>query len=46
MKTREPFCEPPESQAIRGRFVAGCARAASGHTVAPPSNVMNPRRLN
>jgi hypothetical protein len=31
---------------MRGIFAPCCARAASGHATAPPSSVMNSRRLN
>jgi hypothetical protein len=30
---------------MTGTFAGCCARAASGHAAAPPSNVMNSRRF-
>src|SRR5262245_2224815 len=41
-----PNAVPAPRYPIVGSFVACCARAESGHAVAPPSSVMKPRRLN
>jgi hypothetical protein len=37
---------PEPSSPMVGTFPVCCARAAAGHTAAPPSNVMNSRRFN